>query len=125
MSVVEEIREQQKKSLSTMSFKEKLAYFWDYYKVHALAAVILIIVTVSIIHQFVTNKDYAFYATVLNAGTIEYEDTTATKWAVFLDLFRAHDILEIEVALELCVLLEGFCLGDLCVDGTGLQINRN
>lgn len=81
MSVVEEIREQQKKSLSTMSFKEKAAYFWDYYKIHALIAVAVLIFAVTIIHQITTNKDYAFYATILNAGTVQYEDTTAEKWS--------------------------------------------
>ncbi|MDE6386738.1 MAG: hypothetical protein K2L82_02890 [Lachnospiraceae bacterium] len=81
MSVVEEIREQQKQALSTMSFKEKLAYFWDYYKIHTLAAVAVLIIAVTVIYQLATNKDYAFYATVLNAGTVQYEDTTAAKWA--------------------------------------------
>ena len=77
MSVVEEIREQQRKALSTMSFKEKLAYFWDYYKIHTLVAVALIIVAVTVIYQLVTSKDYAFYATMINTGTLQYEDTTS------------------------------------------------
>lgn len=81
MSVVEEIREQQKQALSTMSLKEKLAYFWDYYKIHTIVAVALLIIAVTVIYQLATNKDYAFYATVLNAGTVQYEDTTAAKWA--------------------------------------------
>lgn len=33
-SVHDEIREQQKKAFATMSPKEKLSYFWDYYKIH-------------------------------------------------------------------------------------------
>ena len=78
MSVVEEIREQQKKALSTMTSREKLAYFWDYYKIHTLVAVILISMTVVFIHQYVTNKDYAFYATLINAEQTETNYDLAT-----------------------------------------------
>ena len=41
-SVIEEIRDVQKKAFATMTVKEKLAYFWDYYKVHTIVAVIVV-----------------------------------------------------------------------------------
>lgn len=67
MSVIEEIRAEQKKALSTMSLKEKLAYFWDYYKIHTGVAIIILILIVVFTYQFVTSKDYAFYAVLVNA----------------------------------------------------------
>ena len=39
-TVGEEIREVQRQAFATMNFKEKLAYFWDYYKVHTIAAIL-------------------------------------------------------------------------------------
>lgn len=71
MSVAEEIREEQKKALGAMSAKEKIAYFWDYYKVHTLVVIIVLALTVTFIHQYVTNKDYGFYAALVNAGLTE------------------------------------------------------
>ena len=71
MSVIEEIREQQKKSLKNMNRKEKLAYFWDYYKIHTGVAIVLLVLVVTFTYQFITNKDYAFYATLVNARLTE------------------------------------------------------
>lgn len=71
MSVAKEIREEQKKALSTMSTKQKLAYFWEYYKIHTFAAIFIIVIAVSLIRQYVTNKDYAFYAVLINAASTE------------------------------------------------------
>ena len=43
MAMRDEVREQQNK-LKGKTFKEKLNYFWDYYKVHTIALVFAIIV---------------------------------------------------------------------------------
>lgn len=80
MSVASEIREEQKKALSTMSAKEKFAYFWDYYKIHALAAIIIIAIAVSFIVQLTTSKDYAFYAVLADAVTSDSNYDLAETW---------------------------------------------
>lgn len=67
MSIIEEIKEQQKKSLKNMTRKEKLAYFWDYYKIHTGVAIIILTLVSVFIYQFVTSKDYAFYVVLVNA----------------------------------------------------------
>ena len=105
MSVVEEIREQQRKALSTMSFKEKLAYFWDYYKIHTLVAVALIIVAVTVIYQLATSKDYAFYATMINTGTLQYEDTTSSRWAQEFMEYAEIDPNEYQVYIDASIAL--------------------
>lgn len=68
-SVHDEIKEQQKKVFATMSPKEKLAYFWDYYKIHLLAAVCAIAILISFVRQIQENTPYAFYAVLMNAIT--------------------------------------------------------
>ena len=48
-------------------FKEKLSYFWEYYKVHTIAAVIGVIFVVALIRSFVTSKDYALYIAIIES----------------------------------------------------------
>ena len=79
-SVVEEIREQQKKAFATMTPREKLAYFWDYYKVHTIAAVIVVVFVISFINSYRSNKPFAFYAILLNADTSGDHAVTAAAW---------------------------------------------
>lgn len=79
-TVVEEIREQQKQALSSMSFKEKLAYFWDYYKIHTIVVICVIALTISFVRQIAANKPYAFYATFINAATDEENTDTSVIW---------------------------------------------
>ena len=79
-SVVEEIREQQKKAFATMTPREKLAYCWDYYKVHTIAAVIVVVFVISFINSYRSNKPFAFYAILLNADTSGDHAVTAAAW---------------------------------------------
>lgn len=79
-TVNQEIREQQKQALSSMSFKEKLAYFWDYYKIHTIAVICGIALVVSFVRQVAANKPYAFYATLLNAAIDEENSDTSVVW---------------------------------------------
>lgn len=88
-----------------MSFKGKLAYFWDYYKVHSLVAVCLLIIAISVIHQIVTHKDCAFYAMILNTGTPEYEDETSVKWAEEFGQYAQIDTDEYEVSIDASISL--------------------
>lgn len=67
MSIAKEIREEQKKALRTMNTREKLAYFWEYYKIHTLAAIMLTAMVISLVKQYVTHKDMRFYAVLIDA----------------------------------------------------------
>lgn len=81
MSVVDkEIREEQKQALSTMNTKQKLAYFWDYYKIHTLVAIVIIAMAASLIKQYVTSKDYGFYAALINAVSTDSNYGLAEIW---------------------------------------------
>lgn len=81
MSVADEIREEQKKALSAMSFKEKLAYFWDYYKVHTIITIIVLACAISFIRQYMANKDYGFYAALVNAHLADSSSELSAVWA--------------------------------------------
>lgn len=66
MPISDDIKKEHQKT-KDMSFKGKLSYFWDYYKVHTFVAIISVIIIVTVIHDIVTSKDYAFYGVYFNA----------------------------------------------------------
>ena len=109
MSVIDEIREEQKKALSTMSLKEKLAYFWDYYKIHTVVTIVVLAFVISFIHQYVTNKDYGFYAALVNAHASSYDDELPAIWAEEFQEYAQIDPDEYLVYIDTSIsLAEGF-----------------
>ena len=105
MSVIDEIREEQRKALSTMTFGQKLSYFWDYYKVHTLVALAVLAFAALFIYQFVTNRDYGFYAAFVNAN-VTYENTDlSTAWAEEFQEFAQIDPDEYQVYFDTSVAL--------------------
>lgn len=91
-----EIKEQRQKT-KDMSTKGKFEYFWYYYKVHAIVTVIAVIFVAALIRQYVTSKDYAFYAALINANTAyiennqwsdefaEYAEIDTEQYLVYID----------------------------------------
>lgn len=95
MSVNEEIREQQKK-LKDMGFKAKMAYFWEYYKIHTVIAVAVLIFVITIVNDIANNRPYALYAMFINVeatdsqfelqnGFAEYAGIDTDKETVLVD----------------------------------------
>ncbi len=80
-SVTEEIREQQKKAFATMNSREKLAYFWDYYKVHTIVAILIVVSVIGFINSYLSHKPYAFYAVLLNANANAVNNDTSVIWS--------------------------------------------
>lgn len=70
--VIDEIRQQQMKT-KDMSVKGKLEYFWDYYKVHTIVIILVIIFAVMFIRDVATSKDYNFYSILFNARQLSGE----------------------------------------------------
>lgn len=70
--VIDEIRQQQMKT-KDMTLKGKLSYFWYYYKIHVLVAIIVIIAAGSWIHDVITSKDYNFYGMMMNSAYLDSE----------------------------------------------------
>lgn len=57
-------------ALKNGTFKEKLNYFWDYYKWQTFAAVALFLFVISLIYQFATRKDTVFTAVMMNGNLL-------------------------------------------------------
>ena len=70
--VIDEIREQQRKTRD-MTGKGKLEYFWEYYKVHTIVGILVIVMAVTLIHDIVTAKDYIFSGILMNSFQLAAE----------------------------------------------------
>lgn len=88
-----------------MSTKQKLAYFWEYYKIHTLAAIIIIAVAISLIKQVVTSKDYGFYAVLIDAVTTDSNYGLTEIWNEEFMEYAQIDPKEYEVYIDTSVTL--------------------
>lgn len=82
--VMDEIHEQHQK-LHTMTFQEKVSYLWEYYRIHALVAIVLVAGIIYFVHTIVTAKDYCFYAIMLNSQPLSSEEI-GESFAAYSDL---------------------------------------
>lgn len=82
MGMRDEVKEQQNK-LKGKTFKEKLNYFWYYYRIHTAAAIFLIAVGALFIKDAVTAKDNAFSATLLNSYGSNKQDAFQADFAEY------------------------------------------
>ncbi|MDR0220239.1 MAG: hypothetical protein LBI54_02405 [Lachnospiraceae bacterium] len=80
-----EIRAEQKEALKNMSFKQKAAYFWEYYRLHVFIAIAVVAVVVSIVGPIINRKPYSFYAIMLNSYELD-GNQMAADFAAFADL---------------------------------------
>lgn len=82
--VRDEIRQQQLKT-KDMTFKGKLNYFWDYYKIHTVVCVIILVIAITLIHDITTAKDSIFYAFMFHSSQVSGE-SLASSFAEYADL---------------------------------------
>jgi|GEM_PF-88837 len=66
----------QKEKMKDKPFKEKLGWFFEYYKFHVLGVVVGIIALYSIVHAVITSKDYSFSSMIINSSNIDSEITS-------------------------------------------------
>lgn len=96
-SVNDEIREQQSK-LKGKPAKEKLKYFWDYYKIHTLVAVLLIVFASNLIYTIATRKDSVLDVALVNTFLKEELDSEAV--AADFALYARIDTAKYEVTID-------------------------
>ena len=88
MAVMDEFKEE-REALKNGTPKQKLAYFWYYYKWHVIISVIIIGMLVSFIYQYVNRKDIAFNAVLLNASSL---DQISSEQPDFLTDFAENEL---------------------------------
>lgn len=71
MPVMDEFKEE-RAAMKNGTLKQKLTYFFDYYKWHVICGLIAVIFVGVLVRQLVTQKDTAFYAVLLNGASRIY-----------------------------------------------------
>jgi hypothetical protein len=71
MAVMDEFREE-REALKNGSMKQRISYYWLYYKWYVIVAAAIIVFIVSFVHNILTRKEDAFAAAFINAW--EQED---------------------------------------------------
>lgn len=85
MAVRDEIKEQQQK-LKGKNFREKLEYFWDYYKIHTIVILFAVFTIGIFIRDTMAGKDDAFSALILNSYGYERQEEFQEDFAAYADI---------------------------------------
>lgn len=80
MPLMDEFREE-REAIKQKGFKEKIKYFFDYYKWHVIGGVALAAFVISLTHSILTHKDRAFYGAFVNAYQTPAYDTFREDFA--------------------------------------------
>lgn len=93
MALMDEFREERER-LKHGTLKDKLKYFWYYYKFHTIVTLVCLIALAVFIHDAVTKKDYVFNAAFVNAGSLtetdEFTPLTAQALQIDTDQYALH-----------------------------------
>ena len=84
--------------------KEKLDYFWEYYKIHTIVAATVIALIASLVHAWVTSKDMALGVVISNSMAGAMEGVT-DKWIQDLSELIDFDPKKYEVSIDTSIML--------------------
>ena len=97
MSVHDEIVEQRKK-LKGQGFKAHWDYFWEYYKIHTIVGVIIVIFLVTLIRDIANNKPYALNAMFINNQGMETQTFLQDGFAEFAGIDRNSEAVLVDTS---------------------------
>ena len=73
MPLMDEFKDERAK-MKDAPFKEKCKYFWDYYKLHTIATICIIVFLVVLIRDVTRDQETLLYVAILNSIQITQED---------------------------------------------------
>ena len=82
---------EERAALKNGTFKQKLSYFWYYYKWHVIGITFGAILVISFVHQLVTKKETAFNAVMMNASLMTTEQTYMQDFADYAGIHQASE----------------------------------
>lgn len=82
MAVMDEFKNE-REALKNGTLKDKLNYFWYYYKWHVIGILFALIVIVTLVYQIATAKEDAFKAVILNANLLTEDGSYAEDFAEY------------------------------------------
>lgn len=84
MALMDEFREE-RENIKNGTWKQKAAYFWEYYKWYVIVPAIIIISLVWYIHHMVTKTDDVLHGLLINAHNVEAQTTADEIAADFIE----------------------------------------
>lgn len=100
MPVMDEFKKE-REAIRQKSLKEKLAYFFDYYKWHTLAVIVLLAVAVSMIIRAVNRKDCALYVCLLNSMAIDQTDDYLQSFEEYAGIDRSKSEVRFDTSMAI------------------------
>lgn len=88
MAAMDEFREE-REAIKHGTWKQKLEYFWDYYKIHTLVVVAVLVFVVSMIYNHITATEPALDGIFLNAYS---QKDSASTFTLMDDFAKAQKI---------------------------------
>lgn len=82
MAVMDEFKEQ-RAALKNGTFKQKLSYFWYYYKWHTIGSIAALVAVILLIHDIVSQKNEVFYAAMLNSSDLLQDESFAEQFMAY------------------------------------------
>ncbi len=98
MAAMDEFRAE-REAIKHGTWKQKLGYFWDYYKWHTIIIGIVVCAIISITYNIITQKDKALSGILLNAYEYDMENPETNLVDEFIELANI-DTSEYEVILN-------------------------
>ena len=89
MAIRDEIKAARKDLVENGTFKDKLAYFFDYYTIHTVVVAAILIFTVSFIYHQVTKPEVVLNGMLLNVLSFEDDnlvDDLKTGFMEYIDM---------------------------------------
>ena len=98
MAAMDEFRAE-REAIKHGTWKQKLSYFWDYYKWHTIITGVVVFSIISITYNIITQKDNALSGILLNAYEYDMENSETNLVDEFIELANI-DTSEYQVSLN-------------------------
>lgn len=99
MTEKERVKAQRKEYLENATLKQKLFYFWEYYKVHTIVILLIVIIVSNFIYHKVTDPELILNGLFLNIYNTEDESSVSDLGKEFLEL-QGIDTKEYDVSFN-------------------------
>ncbi|MBO4900155.1 MAG: hypothetical protein J5509_07675 [Lachnospiraceae bacterium] len=104
MTTIWEETKKQGSKMKGRPLSEKIAYFWEYYKIHTLVGATVLILVISLVHAWATSKDYILSIVMVNSIAAQIDDID-TNWISDLNERIEYDPKKYEIYLDTTMLL--------------------
>ena len=98
MPLMDEFKEE-RAQIKNRSLKEKLSYFWDYYKWHVIGGIIGLAAVISLVYTIFNQKETAFYAALLNMGQSLYSDDYRNDFTKLIGIDTKKEIVYFDLMM--------------------------